>query len=98
MGIACEWCNSRNVELITDSVFWELPDGSRAIEITATPTYSCRDCEMIYQSEAIVKEIENHLFLIDCKRVGKVIFFEELMGIPRLLKKNYFDFSADREG
>jgi hypothetical protein len=30
--------------------------------------------------------------------VGKVIFFEELMGIPRLLKKNYFDFSADREG
>ncbi|WHY84309.1 YokU family protein [Neobacillus novalis] len=94
MEIACEWCSGINVNHTTDSVFWELPDGSRAIEISATPTYCCRDCEMIYQSKPIIKEIENHLYLIDCKQIGKVISFEELMKIPRLLKKNYFDFSS----
>lgn len=94
MKIECEWCDSTNVEQTADSVFWELPDGSRAIEITRTPTYCCRDCDMIYQSEVIVKEIENHLYLIDCKQIGKVITFEELMKIQRLLKKNYFDFSS----
>jgi uncharacterized YokU family protein len=90
----CEWCNSINVVRIKYSVFWELPDGTRAIEITETPTNSCPDCKMIYQSEAIVKEIENQLYLIDCKQLGKVVSFEELMAIPRLLKKNYFDFSS----
>ena len=94
MKIECEWCNSTNVERTSDSVFWELPDGSRAIEIAATPTYRCPDCDMVYQTEVIVKEIEIHLFLIDCKQIGKVITFEELMKIPRLLKKNYFDFSS----
>lgn len=94
MEIACEWCSGKNVKQTNDSVFWELPDGSRAIEISATPTYFCRDCEMIYQSEPIIKEIENHLYLIDCKQIGKVISFEDLMKIPRLLKKNYFDFSS----
>ena len=94
MKFQCEWCSSINVVRITDSVFWELPDGTRAIEITETPTNSCPDCKMIYQSEPIVKEIENQLYLIDCKPVGKVISFEELLAIPRLLKKNYFDFSS----
>lgn len=90
----CEWCNSSNITRTSSSVFWELPDGTRAIEITHTPTLSCPDCTMIYQSESITKEIEDQLFLIDCKKVGKVITFEDLMGIPRLLKKNYFDFSS----
>ena len=92
--MACEWCNSQNLNNITESVFWELPDGTRAIEITETPTLSCYDCEMIYQSEQIIKEIENQLFLIDCKQIGKTIHYDELMKIPRLLKKNYFDFSS----
>ncbi|MCM3767907.1 YokU family protein [Neobacillus niacini] len=90
----CEWCNSLNVTRTTSSVYWELPDGTGAIEITNTPTLSCPDCSMTYQSEPIIKEIEDQLFLIDCKRLGKVIPFEELMEIPRLLKKNYFDFSS----
>jgi uncharacterized YokU family protein len=90
----CEWCDSSNVISVTDSVFWELPDGSRAIEITETPTQRCGECDMIYQSERIVKEIEDQLFLINCNQVGKVISYEELMKIPRLLKKNYFDFSS----
>jgi uncharacterized YokU family protein len=90
----CEWCESANVQRIKSSVYWELPDGTRAIEITETPTLSCPDCAMIYQSELIVKEIENQLYLIDCKSIGKVVSFEELIAIPRLLKKNYFDFSS----
>jgi uncharacterized YokU family protein len=94
VGIVCEWCTSTNVVKITDSVFWELPDGTKAIEITETPTQSCSDCTMIYQSKLIVKEIENHLYLIDCKQLGNVVTFDELMSIPRLLKKNYFDFSS----
>ncbi|GHH98313.1 YokU family protein [Neobacillus kokaensis] len=94
MKTICEWCSSENVECIASSVFWELPDGTRAIEITETPTYSCPDCSMIYQSEAIVKEIEDQLFLIDCKQIGKVTTFQKLMEIPRLLKRNYFDFSS----
>ena len=94
MKNVCEWCDSTNVSQIGDSVFWELPDGTRAIEITDTPTNSCPDCQMMYQSELIVKEIENQLYLIDCKQLGKVVSFEKLMAIPRLLKKNYFDFSS----
>ncbi|MFZ7944321.1 MULTISPECIES: YokU family protein [Bacillaceae] len=94
MNIECEWCTSPNVLQTTESVYWELPDGSRAIEITETPTYRCPDCDMVYQSEVIVKEIENHLYLIDCKKIEKIITFEDLMKIPRLLKKNYFDFSS----
>jgi len=89
---ACEWCNSKNVTQISGSVFWELPDGTRAIEITNTPTFSCPDCSMVYQSEQIVKKIEDQLFLIDCKKIGKVISYLDLMAVPRLLKKNYFDY------
>ncbi|MEH7109479.1 YokU family protein [Bacillus sp. JJ1764] len=89
----CEWCQAPNAEMISGSVYWELPDGTRAIEITDAPTITCPDCQMVYQKESIVKEIEDQLFLIDCKKVGKTITFEELMTIPRLLKRNYFDFS-----
>ncbi|MBL4953870.1 YokU family protein [Neobacillus sp. OS1-32] len=94
MTTVCQWCNSTKIEQISDSVFWELPDGTRAIEITNTPTISCLDCSMVYQSETIVKEIENQLFLIDCKQIGNVISFDKLMQIPRLLKRNYFDFTS----
>jgi len=94
MKVECEWCSSSNVKAAHDSVFWELPDGSRAIEITETPTEHCCDCNMTYQRERIIKEIENQLFLIDCRKIGKVISYEELMNKPRLLKKNYFDFSS----
>jgi uncharacterized YokU family protein len=91
---ACEWCGSTNVEEEMNSVYWELPDGTRAIEITNTPALSCPDCSMIYQSESIIKAIEDQLFLIDCKNLEKIISYETLMKKPRLLKKNYFDFSS----
>jgi uncharacterized YokU family protein len=93
MSMICEWCGGKasNGE---NSVYWELPDGSRAVEITMTPAVVCKECEMVYQSEEIIKEIEDQLFLVDTKKIGSSIGFEELMELPRLLKRNYFDFSS----
>jgi uncharacterized YokU family protein len=90
--LLCEWCGGI-AETGTNTVYWELPDGSRAIEITKTPAVTCPGCQMIYQMEEVIKLIEDQLFLVDTKKIGKSIRFEELMALPRLLKKNYFDFS-----
>lgn len=90
----CEWCSSVNVKAVADKVYWELPDGSMAIQIDQTPAIHCLDCEMTYQTELITKEIEDQLFLINTKNLNKEITFEELMAQPRLLKRNYFDFSS----
>jgi uncharacterized YokU family protein len=90
----CEWCDSTQVDLEYKPVYWELPDGTRAIEIVETPTVKCNACQMSYQNEKITKEIENQLFLIDTKQLGKKISYSELMQIPKLLKRNYFDFTS----
>ncbi|WP_174733146.1 YokU family protein [Mesobacillus harenae] len=93
MDISCEWCGGKasNGE---NTVYWELPDGSRAIEITMTPAVDCGECEMVYQNEDIIKEIEDQLFLVDTKKISSSVGFKELMELPRLLKRNYFDFSS----
>jgi uncharacterized YokU family protein len=93
MEIICEWCGGKASEG-EGTVYWELPDGSRAIEITATPTVICQDCDMVYQADKVTKEIEDQLFLVDTKIIGSTISFKELMELPRLLKRNYFDFSS----
>jgi uncharacterized YokU family protein len=91
--ICCEWCGA---EVMTGSgtVYWELPDATRAIEITETPAVVCTECEMVYQTEAVTKEIEDQLFLVDTKKIGNTIIFKELLELPRLLKRNYIDFSS----
>lgn len=94
VGKICEWCESHEIDADEQSVYWELPDGTKAIEITKTPTIVCVDCGMIYQEDTIVKEIEDQLFLIDTKQLDKEIAYDELMALPRLLKRNYFDFSS----
>jgi uncharacterized YokU family protein len=93
MDIYCEWCGGKatNGE---GKVYWELPDGSRAIEITATPAVFCKECDMVYQTEKVSKEIEDQLFIVDTKVIGNSISFKGLMELPRLLKRNYFDFSS----
>ena len=93
MGLMCEWCGNegRNGE---NSVYWELPDGTRAIQITETPAVVCDTCKMVYQTDEITKEIEDQLFLIDTKKIDKSISYKELMALPRLLKRNYFDFTS----
>jgi uncharacterized YokU family protein len=93
MDITCEWCGGKAFEG-DGTVYWEFPDGSRAIEITATPTVICLECDMVYQPDKITKEIEDQLFLVDKKKIGSSISFKELMELPRLLKRNYFDFSS----
>ncbi|KAF0818647.1 MULTISPECIES: YokU family protein [unclassified Cytobacillus] len=94
MGSKCAWCESQNINASSETVYWELPDGTRAIQIHETPSVTCRDCNMVYQSDELVKSIEDQLFLIDVKKIGKEINYEKLMEQPRLLKRNYFDFSS----
>ena len=90
----CQWCESEKVIMSSDTVYWELPDGSRAVEIKETPTVICQDCHINDQTDSLVKEIEDQLFLIDTKSLPKSLTFQQLMSIPRLLKRNYFDFSS----
>jgi uncharacterized YokU family protein len=93
MDIYYEWCGGKATKG-EGKVYWELPDGSRAIEITATPTVTCKECDMVYQADTVIKEIEDQLFLVDTKIISNTISFKQLMEIPRLLKRNYFDFSS----
>lgn len=88
----CEWCEGK-ASVGESTVYWELPDGSRAIEIMLTPAIFCKECGMIYQTEKVITEIEDQLFLVETGKIGNRISFKELMELPRLLKRNYFDFS-----
>ena len=90
--MCCEWCSSKNFMKEAISVFWELPDGTKAIEIRNTPCISCKECGMSYQEEEIIEQIEEQLLLINTKILEKSLTFDELMGKPRLLKRNYFKF------
>ncbi|WP_110114399.1 YokU family protein [Bacillus sp. CGMCC 1.16541] len=90
----CEWCEAEQVNETQATVYWELPDGTKSIQIDDAPSIHCLACKMIYQQEKVVKEIEDQLFLIQTKELEKQITFKELMAKPRLLKRNYFDFSS----
>ena len=83
----CMWCDSTEAKESLNTVYWELPDGTKAIEIQETPCISCSSCGMDYQSDQTVKEIEDQLFLIYTKDLPKQLTYEELMGRPRLLKE-----------
>ncbi len=89
----CQWCEQPKALKVMESVYWELPDGTKAIEITDVPSLHCKHCEARYQSDETIKEIENHLFIIDTKNIEKSLTYEQLMEKPKLLKRNYFDFS-----
>ncbi|MBA9027692.1 MULTISPECIES: YokU family protein [Bacillaceae] len=89
----CTWCEVTGVVLGSGSVFWELPDGTKAIEILNTPTYTCENCGAVYQSDETVKQIEDQLFLISTVDLSKTVDYQDLMKMKRLLKRNYFDFS-----
>lgn len=94
MDETCAWCGSKNVLQGTDNVYWELPDGTRAIKISEVPCVICQECDMVYQSDLLIKEIEDQLFLINTKVIGQETSFTDLMAQPRLLKRNYFDFTT----
>ena len=89
----CHWCESVNTIETTNTVYWELPDGTKAVEIKETPCIQCMDCHITYQTDATVNAIEDQLFLINTKILEKTLSYQELMLQPKLLKRNYFDFS-----
>ena len=91
MGV-CPWCEVGTLQSVTDTVYWELPDGSRAVEIDETPSFYCDNCHALFQSDETTKEIEDQLLLIDTKQFGKYMMYDELMKMERVLKRNYFDF------
>ncbi|MCM3730165.1 YokU family protein [Fictibacillus nanhaiensis] len=86
----CLWCENNNAEQTARTGYWELPDGSRAVEITVIPSVSCSSCGIEYQEDQVVDEIEDQLMLIDTKKMDSSISYSDLMNIPRFLKKNYF--------
>ncbi|OIK09494.1 YokU family protein [Bacillus sp. MUM 13] len=89
----CPWCGDGVLTNHKESVYWELPDGTKAIEIKETPSKLCSDCKASFQTEDIVKTIEDQLFLINTSTLEKVISYGELLKKERLLKRNYFDFT-----
>lgn len=91
--VICSWCGSDQASESVNTVHWELPDGTQSITITETPCVACQECGIQYQTDMIVKEIEDQLFLISTTELGRELSYKELMEIPRLLKRNYFDFS-----
>lgn len=92
--LKCNWCENPDLQQVKAVVHWELPDGSRAITITNVPSYHCNHCNFTYQSEELVKIIEEQLFLISTELLPVSVSYDELMKQPRLLKRNYFDFSS----
>ncbi|WP_147534932.1 YokU family protein [Bacillus marasmi] len=80
MEMKCEWCGgtANNGE---NTVYWELPDGSRAIEITMTPAIICQECGMEYQTDITIKDIED---LLDTKpkKKNQNNFSSIILGIP----------------
>ncbi|WP_370296824.1 YokU family protein [Rossellomorea marisflavi] len=90
-GKTCEWCAGSVTDSVT-TVYWELPDGTRSIEIHEVPGILCRSCGMEYQEEEVIMDIEDQLMLMDTKTIPKAVRFDELLQMPRFLKKNYFRF------
>ncbi|MGG4264659.1 YokU family protein [Peribacillus simplex] len=88
----CPWCEKGKLVSVEGTVYWELPDGSRAVEIDETPSFYCDNCHALFQSDETTKEIEDQLFLIDKKQLGKQTTYDELLKMKRVLKRNYFDF------
>ena len=92
MDTHCAWCESEKIVQGTENVYWELPDGTRAIKISDVPSIKCQQCNMIYQTDSLVKEIEDQLFLINTNIISQEVSYTTLMKQERLLKRNYFDF------
>lgn len=90
----CNWCESPLATSSSGTVYWELPDGTKAVTITETPSVVCGDCGMVYQDDLIVKQIEDQLFLINTRELETELSYAQLMAKKRLLKRNYFDFSS----
>ncbi|WP_026689576.1 YokU family protein [Alteribacter aurantiacus] len=88
----CKWCELDHAIHSLESAYWELPDGSRAVEITQVPSVKCPDCDMVYIEEEKISDIEDQFMLIDTKKLDMSFSYQTLMSQPKFLKKNYFNF------
>jgi uncharacterized YokU family protein len=88
----CNWCEEDAAQTVAKTGYWELPDGTRAIQIDEIPSLECANCGMVYQDDKVIEEVEDQMYLIDTTKLGNIITFKELMDQPRLLKRNYFKF------
>ncbi|WP_347550246.1 YokU family protein [Pseudalkalibacillus hwajinpoensis] len=87
----CKWCDEEGAFETLDKGYWELPDGTRAVEISDLPSVQCIHCGMSYQTDELVGNVEEQLMLIDTSKLSSTFTYKELMNQERLLKKNYFD-------
>ncbi|HWO98251.1 MAG TPA: YokU family protein [Bacillus sp. (in: firmicutes)] len=85
----CLWCEEDGAETFLNTVYWELPDGSRSIELTNVPSVKCAICGMDYQEEDIIEKIETQLLLVETKQLPPSMKYEDFIKMPRCLKRNY---------
>ncbi|WP_370876008.1 YokU family protein [Evansella vedderi] len=90
--LICNWCQHEGAVEAQKTAFWELPDGTRAVEITNVPSIQCPNCEMTYIDDDIIDEIEDQFMLIDTEKLPNSFTYQQFMNQPKLLKKNYFKF------
>ena len=87
----CMWCDSTEAKESLNTVYWELPDGTKAIETKRHHAFLF----LMWYGLSIRSNSERNrrsIVLIYTKDLPKQLTYEELMGRPRLLKRNYFDF------
>lgn len=85
----CLWCEEEGAETFLSTVYWELPDGSRSIELTNVPSIKCAACGEEYQEEDIIEKIETQLLLVETKQLPSSMEYEDFIKMPRCLKRNY---------
>jgi uncharacterized YokU family protein len=85
----CLWCEEDGAEIHLTTVQWQLPDGSRSIELTDVPSVKCSLCGADYQEEDVVEKIETQLLLVEGKHLPFSMKYEDFMKMPRCLKRNY---------
>jgi uncharacterized YokU family protein len=54
--LKCQWCESYEAKETDATVYWELPDGTKAIEIKETPSITCSECGITYQTDETVNQ------------------------------------------
>ena len=86
----CKWCEQEGAFETLDKGYWELPDGTRAVEIVDLPSIQCVYCGMCYQTDELVGDVEEQLMLIDTSKLTSFFTYKELMSQERLLKEKLF--------
>lgn len=85
----CLWCGEDGGISGLATVYSELPDGSRRIELKSVPSVKCSLCGAEYQEEDVAEKIETQLLLVESKYLPLSVEYEDFLKLPRCLKRNY---------